>query len=104
MQEALLDVIQTQDIYYKGIVDFCTKKQVIFYDFGSNHNAPELLAIAIHWKMEYPMLRFSVFKAKFYPHVAIQPPVVIAKKAITDSYKELGQTSFERKTKRITSS
>jgi hypothetical protein len=88
----LLDQIKTETNEFIGVVDYVTSKYVTLFDVSSN-NDPEITKLLILYKMYYSHLRFSVFKALFFPHFPMEAPIMINRKTIQETSKVL---SIER--------
>lgn len=99
-KDPVLDIIETADHTYIGIVDFVSTKHVIMYDF-SNNNDVDCRLLAITHKMYYPGIRFSVFKSLYANHMQFDRPVLINRKLIKYSSVALMRTQIKRNVTKV---
>lgn len=72
----LLDTIKTKQKERYGVVDYTTKKYVIFYDLTHFHE-PSIRMLILLWRINSDNMRFSVYCKTFFPDIEIPEPVVI---------------------------
>lgn len=77
----LLDIIETEEKVYNCVIDYISKRQIIFYDL-TGYNDATIRLLLIKWKMNFPNLRFSIFKSIYYPNIALNTPVVLSLKSV----------------------
>lgn len=79
----LLDTIRTKQKTRHGIIDYTSKKQVIFYDLTHDNNPQLRLLIAI-WRSDddTEYTRFSVYARMEYPSIKLPEPIVIPSNSI----------------------
>lgn len=102
MNEDLFDKIIIEDKEYKGIVDYVTKKQIMFYDF-TNSDACAIALLVILWKTSDPTERFSVFQAKNFPLVNIGTVSILNRKHARMKDRKLVTSEVNIETTRIKS-
>jgi hypothetical protein len=85
MQETDLDIIETNNRLYCGIIDYVSSKYVIFYDVSKNPSAQKLMEI---YKSRFPNMRFAVFLETFFTQHNLHP-ILFNKKSIVSSSKPL---------------
>lgn len=75
---SLLDKIKTKQKTHYGVIDFVTKKQVIFYDF-THDSTPALRLLVLSWRTdtEEQPDRFSVYCMLNYPDFRLPPPLIV---------------------------
>lgn len=80
---SLLDTIETKQKTRQGIIDFATKKQVIFYDLTHN-NDPRLRLLVALWRSDddTEYTRFSIYAKMEYPSISLPEPMVLPINAI----------------------
>jgi hypothetical protein len=98
--ENLLDTITTTDGVYHGVIDYSNKKHVTFYDL-SNNNCPDIILLVMSWRMSTQNLRFSIFKAMYYPETDIGV-ILIPRRSIVSSSVNIETTSIKHERMRIT--
>lgn len=103
MNEDLFDKLIIDDKEYKGIVDYVSKKQVMFYDF-TNSDSCAITLLIILWKTTDPNERFSIFQAKNFPHVNIGNVSVLNRKNIRIKGRKLSTDETQIESSRIKSS
>lgn len=95
----LLDKIKTKEKTHNGIIDFITKKYLIFYDL-SNNESTALRIVVIAWRSETNDMRFSVYSKINFPDFELPEPIIIPIVAITNKENFiLEPTEIKRKTK-----
>lgn len=67
---------------HRGIVDFSNQKFVHFYNFETDDISPDIIIVAIIWRLKYRETRFSVFCAVNYPHLRLPRINIVNKKGI----------------------
>jgi hypothetical protein len=85
---------------YSGVIDYVTAKYVSFFDV-TNNNDPQITKILIIYKMHFTHLRFSVFKAMYFPLYEMRP-IVINRRTITKSSREIETTEIRKRSFKIT--
>ncbi|WGH49628.1 hypothetical protein [Alishewanella phage vB_AspM_Slickus01] len=100
MSSAVLDIIETDGRVYNCIIDYISKRQMIVYDL-TGCNDPLVRLMAIKWKVNFPNLRFSIFKSIYYPNIEMPQPVVLSLKSIKYSNRCLKQTKPKRTSVKI---
>lgn len=96
MQETLLDIIETDVKKFHGIVDYISTKHVTLYDLTDNEDPNVSLAVIIY-KLYYSDIRFSIYKAMYFPHYKSEEPVLINRKWIKNSSMILKSTKPDKK-------
>lgn len=99
----LLDIIETEDKVYNCVIDYISKRQIIIYDLTGCNDATIRL-ILIKWKMNFPNLRFSIFKSIYYPNVKLSAPIVLSLKSVKYSNRCLKPTKPKRSVVKINAS
>lgn len=85
MQDTLFDVVKTNDNRtYIGVVDYVSPRHVTIFDLTNNKD-PVLSMAVILYKLYYPTMRFSVFKAQYFAHYPINAPLMVNKRNIKES-------------------
>lgn len=97
MQENLLDIIETENKTYIGVIDYVSAKHVTIFDMSQNDD-PELSLIVIIYKMYFSTMRFSVYKAKYFAHYVMNTPITVNKKNIKKSSHNLVTHKPNKKT------
>lgn len=82
MYETLFDKITINNKELKGIIDYVTKKQVLFYDF-TNVDSCAITLLVMEWKTNAPEERFSIFAAKNFPLINIGNVSIVQRKHVT---------------------
>lgn len=101
MSTNILDKITTNaGEEYSGVIDYVTAKYVSFFDTTDN-NDPVITKILILYKSYYSHMRFSIFKAMYFPMQEMRP-LVINRKTITESTKEIETSIHNKRTFKIT--
>lgn len=98
--ESLLDSITTTDGVYHGVIDYSNKKHVTFYDL-TNNTCPDLILVVTSWRMSTQGMRFSIFKALYYPDFDIDV-ILIPRRSIIDSSVNIETTVIRHQRSRIT--
>lgn len=101
MQDNLLDVIETENYTYIGVIDYVSTKHVTVFDMSQNDD-PELSLAVILYKMYFSHMRFSVYKALYFAHYPMNPPVMVNKKNIKSSTHRLSTNKPNKKVFKFT--
>lgn len=72
----LLDTIKTKQNEHMGVIDYASKKYVIFYDLTHCFD-PAMRMLIILWRLNEENYRFSVFCKTMFPDIDIPDPIVI---------------------------
>ena len=101
MSTNILDKIVTiSGEYYAGVIDYVTAKYVSFFD-ATNNNDPEITKILIIYKSYYSHLRFSIFKSMYFPQIEMRP-IVINRRTIAESSREIETTQLNKRSFKMT--
>jgi hypothetical protein len=103
MSGNLLDIIETEDKVYNCVIDYISKRQIIIYDLTGINDATVRLLL-IKWKMNFPNLRFSIFKSIYYPNVPLNKPVILSLKSVKYCNRCLKPTKPKRSVVKIVAS
>lgn len=83
LDNATLDLIELSNgDVHRGIVDYSNQKFVHFYNFSDEVVSPDLVLIAIAWKLRHQHLRFSVYCSIHFPMVELPRINIINRKGI----------------------
>lgn len=84
----LLDRLETKQKEFIGVIDYSTKKFIIFYDTSHCHD-PSIRMLAILWRVQDTGLRFSMYCKMYYPEIVLPDPVMIPKLGLVDRDAEI---------------
>lgn len=103
MNEDLFDKLIIDDKEYKGIVDYVTNKQIMFFDF-TNVDSCAITLLVILWKTTSPDERFSIFAATNFPLVNLGNVSVLNRKNVKVKGKKVNSHEVQIETNRIKAS
>lgn len=98
--EKLFEIIETKNKVHTCVIDYVSKRQVMVYDLTNTDDTIFRLMV-VKWKLYHFDMRFSIFKAIYYPTVDIPPVTVINRRAIVYCSAELKLTKPKRSKVRI---
>lgn len=84
LDNATLDWIEmTNGDVFRGVLDYSNNKFIHFYNFDDKNVTPDLVIVAIIWRLNNPSTRFSVYCALNFPKIELPKINIINKKGIT---------------------
>lgn len=84
LEFGILDRIKIESCEFIGVVDYISNKYVTFFDVTGN-NDPNITRLLIIYKMYYSHMRFSIFKAMYFPQFEMDAPKMINRKSVIES-------------------
>jgi hypothetical protein len=81
---SFLDVVKTKQKTRLGVIDYCNKKQIIFYDFTHDQTPNLRIMLLLWWAGDSAFNRFSIFSQMNFPQIRLPEPIIIPISAITN--------------------